>query len=111
MLRNAPGGTYTVKARLLGNGNNLKRQASRSFWDLFSKAYDVDVELASASTTFRVNGPAGAGDAITAVPTTSPGGLALLAMVMALAAGAARQKNHRRANVAAAARSSQEDAQ
>ncbi len=110
MLRNAPGGTYTVKARLLGNGNNLKRQASRSFWDLFSKAYDVDVELASASTTFRVNGPAGAGDAITAVPTTSPGGLALLALMVALVAGATRKKNRRR-SPAAAARSSQEDAQ
>ena len=48
---------------------------------------------------------------VTAVPTTSPGGLALLALVVALAAGATRKKNHRRANVAAAARSSQEDAQ
>ena len=111
LLRNAPGGTYTVYARLLGNGNNLKQLASRSFWDLFSKAYDVDVELASASTTFRVNGPSGAGDGITAVPTTSPAGLSLLALVVALAAGAARKKNHRRASSAAASRSSQEDAQ
>ncbi|WP_156303983.1 carboxypeptidase regulatory-like domain-containing protein [Ottowia sp. oral taxon 894] len=112
MLRNAPGGTYTVKARLLGNGNNLKRQASRSlFWPPFSKAYDVDVELASATTTFRVNGPAGAGDGITAVPATSPGGLALLAVMLALAAGAARKRNHRRADVATGQRSSQEDAQ
>ena len=111
MLRSAPGGTYTVHATLLGNGNNLKHQASRSFWDFFSKAYDVDVELASASTTFRVNGPAGADAAIAAVPTTSPAGLALLAMVLALAAGAARKNTHRRANAGAAARSSEEEPQ
>ena len=48
---------------------------------------------------------------VTAVPTTSPGGLALLALMVALVASATRKKNHGQANVAAAARSSQEDAQ
>jgi len=58
---------------------------------------------------FRVDGVTPPSE-ITAVPTTSAGGLALLALMVAVAAGTARKKTRRRAN-AAAARSSQEDAQ
>ena len=94
---NIYGGQVTVEI------NGSKARGSRRFRSVAARA--VTVMDGSA------NPNPGPTPQVTAVPTTSPGGLALLAVMVALAAGAARKRNHRRADAATGQRSSQEDAQ
>ena len=80
LLTSAPPGTYTVEASLIGSGEGLKR--------LGTKAYDVDVELARASSQYKVIDAAGPG--VQPVPGLGTPALALVGMLIVLATGLTR---------------------
>ncbi len=92
-LKGAMLGKYTVEAVLIGSGNNLK---TATLAGKQGKAYDVEVELASATTTFEVKvgaiggpgnpgvpGAPGAPGAVSAVPIDQPWFLWLMAVGLA----------------------------
>lgn len=96
-LKTAMEGTYTVEAVLIGSGNNLK--SATALPTSQAKAYDVDVDLATATTTFavRANAPGGPGTpggpggpgtpgVANPIPVNQPWFLWLVAMLLAAAA-------------------------
>ena len=96
-LKTAMEGTYTVEAVLIGSGNNLKSATALPIGQ--AKAYDVDVDLATATTTFavRANAPGGPGTpggpggpgtpgVANPIPVNQPWFLWLVAVLLAAAA-------------------------
>lgn len=96
-LKTAMEGTYTVEAVLIGSGNNLKSATALPTGQ--AKAYDVDVDLATATTTFavRANAPGGPGTpggpggpgtpgVANPIPVNQPWFLWLVAVLLAAAA-------------------------
>ena len=92
-LKGAMLGKYTVEAVLIGSGNNLK---TATLAGKQGKAYDVEVELASATATYEVKvgaiggpgnpgvpGAPGAPGAVSAVPIDQPWFLWLMAVGLA----------------------------
>jgi hypothetical protein len=70
-LKNAPPGDYTVQAVLIGSGNSLR-----------ATGYAANVQLASASATYRVN----RGSGPVPVPASAPWALALIALALTITA-------------------------
>lgn len=84
LLKDAPAGRYTVQAVLIGSGNQIKETAVLNGQ---AKAYDVDVEMASATTSFTVLAggvglPGGPGR-VTGIPVNQPSFLWLAALILA----------------------------
>ncbi|MBO9678475.1 MAG: carboxypeptidase regulatory-like domain-containing protein [Acidovorax sp.] len=90
LLKDAIPGTYTVEAVLIGNGHNFKKSAKADA--VQAKGYDIDVELATAHTSYvvRKGGPGGApvpGGNVAAVPVNQPWFLWLVGLALAGMAG------------------------